>query len=54
MQYLNTRKAIGLILALAFFIGGSQTALAAGTASILTSQPSSRPTTRSVASARRN
>ena len=33
MQYLNTRKAIGLILALAFFIGGTHTALAAGTAS---------------------
>jgi len=33
MQYLNTRKAIGLILALAFFIGGSHVALAVGTAS---------------------
>ena len=33
MQYLNTRKAIGLILALAFFIGGTHTALAIGTAS---------------------
>ena len=33
MQYLNTRKAIGLILALAFFIGGTHTALAVGTAS---------------------
>ena len=33
MQYLNTRKAIGLIVALAFFIGGSHTALAVGTAS---------------------
>lgn len=33
MQYLNTRKAIGLILSLAFFIGGTHTALAVGTAS---------------------
>ena len=33
MQYLNMRKAIGLILALAFFVGGTQTALAVGTAS---------------------
>ncbi len=33
MQYLNTRKAIGLFMALAFFIGGSHTALAVGTAS---------------------
>ena len=33
MQYLNTRKAIGLILALAFFTGGSQFAFAVGTAS---------------------
>ena len=33
MQYLNIRKAIGLILALAFFIGGTHTALAVGTAS---------------------
>ena len=33
MQYLNTRKAIGLILALAFYIGGTHTALAVGTAS---------------------
>ena len=33
MQYLNTHKAIGLILALAFFIGGTHTALAVGTAS---------------------
>ena len=33
MQYLNMRKAIGLIVALAFFVGGTQTALAVGTAS---------------------
>ncbi len=33
MQYLNIRKAIGLMLALAFFAGGTQTALAVGTAS---------------------
>lgn len=33
MQYLNTHKAIGLILALAFFIGGAHTAYAAGTTS---------------------
>jgi len=33
MQHLNMRKAIGLIMALAFFIGGTQTALAVGTAS---------------------
>lgn len=33
MQYLHMRKAFGLFLALAFLIGGSQTALAAGTAS---------------------
>jgi len=33
MQYLHMRKAIGLLLALAFYIGGSHTALAAGTAS---------------------
>ena len=36
MQYLNMRKAIGLILALAFFVGGTQTALAVGTASGVT------------------
>ena len=33
MQYLNMRKALGLITALAFFAGGMQTALAVGTAS---------------------
>ena len=32
MQYLNMRKAIGLITAMAFYIGGSHTALAVGTA----------------------
>ena len=36
MQYLNMRKAIGLIVALAFFVGGTQTALAVGTASGVT------------------
>jgi uncharacterized repeat protein (TIGR01451 family) len=33
MQYLNMRKAIGLVTAMVFFIGGTQTALAVGTAS---------------------
>ena len=33
MQYLNMRKAIGLIMALAFFAGGTQTAFAVGTVS---------------------
>ncbi len=33
MQHLNMRQAIGLLLALAFFSGGTQTALAVGTAS---------------------
>lgn len=33
MQYLNMRKAIGLFLALAFYLGSSHTALAVGTAS---------------------
>jgi hypothetical protein len=33
MQYLNMRKAIGLVMALAFLTGGAQTAFAVGTAS---------------------